>query len=190
MISKRFGWCCGVDEVGRGALAGPVVAAAVSLRRGVFPWGLRDSKKLSKPKREQIYEVLQDFSDYGIGLSTSEEIDGLNILQASLLAMRRAVKNLKVTPKVILVDGIHIPHNLSQISLAITSGDAIIPAIAASSIIAKVYRDDLMSKLSIIYPEYGWDKNSGYGTKHHMLALKKYGITPEHRCSFAPIYNM
>ncbi len=190
MIGKRYGWCCGVDEVGRGALAGPVVAAAVSLRRGVFPRGLRDSKKLSKPERERLFEILQDFSYYGIGLSTSEEIDDLNILQASLLAMRRAVKNLKVTPKVVLVDGIHLPHNLSQFSLAITSGDTIVPAIAASSIIAKVYRDNLMRNLSLIYPEYDWDKNSGYGTKHHKLALKKYGITPEHRCSFAPIYNM
>ena len=117
-------------------------------------------------------------------------IDGLNILQASLLAMRRAVKNLKVEPRVVLVDGIHLPHNLPQFSLAITSGDTIIPAIAAASIIAKVYRDNLMRKQSIIYPEYGWDKNSGYGTNHHILALKKYGITPEHRCSFAPIYNM
>ena len=190
MYGKRFGWCCGVDEVGRGALAGPVVAAAVTLRRGIFPVGLRDSKKLSKLKREKLFEIIQDSSDYGIGLATAEEIDDLNILQASLLAMTRAVKNLKATPKVVLVDGIHLPHNLSQFALSITSGDMVIPAIAASSIIAKVYRDNLMRKLSLIYPEYGWDKNVGYGTSHHRMALKKYGKTSEHRCSFAPIYNM
>ena len=190
MYVKRFGWCCGVDEVGRGALAGPVVAAAVTLRRGIFPKGLRDSKKLSKLKREQLFEDIKGFADYGIGLSTAQEIDGLNILQASLLAMRRAVNNLKVTPGVVLVDGIHLPNKLPQFGLAIISGDTIIPAIAASSIIAKVYRDNLMLKLSVSYPEYGWDKNVGYGTDHHLMALKKYGITPEHRCSFSPVYNI
>ena len=190
MYVKRFGWCCGVDEVGRGALAGPVVAAAVTLRRGIFPKGLRDSKKLSKLKREKLFEDIKGFADYGIGLSTAQEIDGLNILQASLLAMKRAVNNLKVSPRVVLVDGIHLPNNLPQYGLAIISGDTSIPAIAASSIIAKVYRDNLMLKLSVSYPEYGWDKNAGYGTDHHLVALKKYGITPEHRCSFSPVYNI
>lgn len=179
----------GVDEVGRGPLAGPVISAAIVLNKEKIPEGINDSKKLSKKKREVINEELISQHKFAIGIASVEEIDKINILQASLLAMKRAVLNLNIKPQTILVDGNKLP-DLEYNMYPIIKGDSKSISIAAASIIAKVYRDKLMQDLSLQYPGYYWEKNSGYGTKQHLLALNNLGITPIHRKSFAPIYNM
>ena len=179
----------GVDEVGRGPLAGPVISAAIVLNKEKIPEGINDSKKLSKKKREVINEELISQHNFAIGIASVEEIDKINILQASLLAMKRAVLNLNIKPQTILVDGNKLP-DLEYNMYPIIKGDSKSISIAAASIIAKVYRDKLMQDLSLQYPGYYWEKNSGYGTKQHLLALDNLGVTPIHRKSFAPIYNM
>ena len=179
----------GVDEVGRGPLAGPVISAAIILNKEKIPEGINDSKKLSKKKREVINEELISQHSFAIGIASVEEIDKINILQASLLAMKRAVLNLNIKPQTILVDGNKLP-DLKYNMYPIIKGDSKSISIAAASIIAKVYRDKLMQDLSLQYPGYYWEKNSGYGTKQHLLALDNLGVTPIHRKSFAPIYNM
>ena len=179
----------GVDEVGRGPLAGPVISAAIILNKEKIPEGINDSKKLSKKKREVINEELISQHSFAIGMASVEEIDKINILQASLLAMKRAVLNLNIKPQTILVDGNKLP-DLEYNMYSIIKGDSKSISIAAASIIAKVYRDKLMHDLSLQYPGYYWEKNSGYGTKQHLLALNSLGVTPIHRKSFAPIYNM
>ena len=179
----------GVDEVGRGPLAGPVISAAIILNKEMIPVGINDSKKLSKKKREVINEELISQHSFAIGIASVEEIDKINILQASLLAMKRAVLNLNIKPQTILVDGNTLP-DLEYNMYPIIKGDSKSISIAAASIIAKVYRDKLMQDLSLQYPGYYWEKNSGYGTKQHLLALNNLGVTPIHRKSFAPIYNM
>lgn len=179
----------GVDEVGRGPLAGPVISAAIVLNKEKIPEGINDSKKLSKKKREVINEELISQHKFAIGIASVEEIDKINILQASLLAMKRAVLNLNIKPQTILVDGNKLP-DLEYNMYPIIKGDNKSISIAAASIIAKVYRDKLMQDLSLQYPGYYWEKNSGYGTKQHLLALNNLGVTPIHRKSFAPIYNM
>jgi ribonuclease HII len=179
----------GVDEVGRGPLAGPVISAAIILNKEKIPEGINDSKKLSKKKREFINEELISQHSFAIGIASVEEIDKINILQASLLAMKRAVLNLNIKPQTILVDGNKLP-DLEYNMYPIIKGDSKSISIAAASIIAKVYRDKLMQDLSLQYPGYYWEKNSGYGTKQHLLALDNLGVTPIHRKSFAPIYNM
>ena len=179
----------GVDEVGRGPLAGPVISAAIILNKEMIPEGINDSKKLSKNKREFINEELISQHSFAIGIASVEEIDKINILQASLLAMKRAVLNLNIKPQTILVDGNKLP-DLEYNMYPIIKGDSKSISIAAASIIAKVYRDKLMQDLSLQYPGYYWEKNSGYGTKQHLLALNNLGVTPIHRKSFAPIYNM
>ena len=179
----------GVDEVGRGPLAGPVISAAIILNKEKIPEGINDSKKLSKKKREVINEELISQHNFAIGIASVEEIDKINILQASLLAMKRAVLNLNIKPQSILVDGNKLP-DLEYNMYPIIKGDSKSISIAAASIIAKVYRDKLMQDLSLQYPGYYWEKNSGYGTKQHLLALDNLGVTPIHRKSFAPIYNM
>ena len=179
----------GVDEVGRGTLAGPVISAAIILNKEKIPEGINDSKKLSKKKREVINEELISQHSFAIGMASVEEIDKINILQASLLAMKRAVLNLNIKPQTILVDGNKLP-DLEYNMYPIIKGDSKSISIAAASIIAKVYRDKLMQDLSLQYPGYYWEKNSGYGTKQHLLALNSLGVTPIHRKSFAPIYNM
>ena len=179
----------GVDEVGRGPLAGPVISAAIILNKEKIPEGINDSKKLSKKKREVINEELISQHSFAIGIASVEEIDKINILQASLLAMKRAVLNLNIKPQTILVDGNKLP-DLEYNMYPIIKGDSKSISIAAASIIAKVYRDKLMQDLSLQYPGYYWEKNSGYGTKQHLLALNSLGVTPIHRKSFAPIYNI
>ena len=179
----------GVDEVGRGPLAGPVISAAIILNKEKIPEGINDPKKLSKKKREVINEELISQHKFAIGIASVEEIDKINILQASLLAMKRAVLNLNIKPQTILVDGNKLP-DLEYNMYPIIKGDSKSISIAAASIIAKVYRDKLMQDLSLQYPGYYWEKNSGYGTKQHLLALNNLGVTPIHRKSFAPIYNM
>ncbi len=179
----------GVDEVGRGPLAGPVVAAAVIIDINNIPDGINDSKKLSKINRLKISDEIKKYSIYSIAEASVKEIDEINILQASLLAMKRAIEGLAKKPMTILVDGKFKPKTNFQ-THSIIKGDTQSLSIAASSIIAKVYRDNLMRDYSKKYPGYLWEKNAGYGTKEHLLAIKKCGITPIHRKSFKPIHNI
>jgi ribonuclease HII len=174
----------GLDEVGRGSLAGPVVASAVILPCQLFIPGIKDSKKLTPKKREYIYSNIFDKADsIGIGIVESEIIDKINIAQASFLAMKRAILNLKEIPNYLLVDGFRIPH-LKIPQLALTKGEDKSISIAAASIIAKVYRDNIMIKFHHKYPQYHFDKNKGYGTREHFRALRKYGASEIHRKSF------
>ena len=186
---KKIFITAGVDEVGRGCLAGPVIAAAVILKKGINLKILRDSKKISYKKREKIAEHIKQNSYFGIGVSSVEEIQNLNILQASLLSMKRAIDKLKIKPELILVDGKFAPKGIKNYK-TIINGDEKIKEISAASIIAKVYRDRLMIKLSDKYSNYAWERNFGYGTKDHMDGLKKFGITSHHRKSFKPIHNI
>lgn len=187
MLREHGGHICGVDEVGRGPLAGPVVAAAVILDPAHVPVGLNDSKKLSTAKREKLFELI---NSKALAVSFAEasvaEIDDINILQASLLAMRRAVEGLSVAPNSALVDGNKDP-GLKLPTQTLIKGDARSLSIAAASIIAKVFRDRLMQKLAKEYPDYAWEKNAGYGVPKHMAALSLVGVSPHHRRTFAPI---
>lgn len=180
----------GCDEVGRGCLAGPVVAAAVILPLDYKHKLLTDSKQLSRTKRERIkIDILRDALAYAIAEIPNEMVDQINVLQASLLGMHKALDQLSVFPELILVDGNKfipykdIPHQ------CIIKGDGKYMSIAAASILAKTYRDDLMEKLSNSHPEYGWERNVGYSTKEHRNAIEKYGITPYHRKSFKLLAN-
>ena len=190
LIHSGYSIIAGVDEVGRGPLAGPVTAAAVILDPLNIPENLNDSKLLSLKKREKIYEELMYTSTFAIAHVSPEEIDKLNILQASLLAMVNAVSKLNVTPNHILIDGNKVPEQLGGMATAIVKGDSKVASIAAASIIAKVTRDRLMRDLDSDFPVYEWAKNSGYPTKCHMNAILNYGITPHHRRSFKPIHNI
>ena len=190
LISKGCSIIAGVDEVGRGPLAGPVTAAAVILDPLNIPDNLNDSKVLSSKKREKLFEELKSSSICAVAHVSPEEIDKLNILQASLLAMVNAVTNLKVKPKHILIDGNKVPDRLVGRATAIVKGDRKVLSIAAASIIAKVTRDKLMHDLGSEFPVYGWAKNAGYPTKCHMNAIVKYGVTPHHRRSFKPVHNI
>ncbi len=177
----------GVDEVGRGPLAGPVVAAAVILPTNFANPGLRDSKKLSEKKREAFYKIIVDSAiAVGIGQASVQEIDQINILRASLLAMQRAIAQLSQAPTLVLVDGKDLP-TMPYPGQAIIGGDDKILAISAASIIAKVTRDRSMLELSKQFPHYGFERHKGYGTKQHLEAIKAHGITCHHRLSFAPI---
>ena len=179
----------GVDEVGRGPLAGPVIAAAVILDRKNIPEGINDSKKIPKAKRILLAEKIKENSIYAYGAASEIEIDEINILQASLLAMKRASDRLSVVPKTTLIDGNFKP-DIKNNTISIIKGDSKSVSIAAASILAKVYRDEIMLKYSKQFPEYGFQTNSGYGTKEHLSALKNYGITPIHRKSFKPVHNI
>tara|TARA_B100001057_G_C22800284_1_gene931258 strand:- start:994 stop:1563 length:570 start_codon:yes stop_codon:yes gene_type:complete len=181
---------CGIDEAGRGSWAGPVVAAAVVLPEDYDLSGLNDSKKLSKKTRNELFRKIISNYEFGVGFSSSKEIDKINILEATFLAMDRAINNLKKIPDYALIDGNQFPKNFPVNGMSITKGDQKIPSISAASVIAKVSRDNFMKKMSEIYPGYGWENNFGYGVKKHFLALKTLGITPIHRHSFKPIYNM
>tara|TARA_Y100000590_G_scaffold363662_1_gene421447 strand:+ start:1204 stop:1782 length:579 start_codon:yes stop_codon:yes gene_type:complete len=180
----------GVDEVGRGSLIGPVYAAAVILNKKIDKSKLKDSKKLSKKNRNILEKYIKKNSIWSIGSASLSEIEKLNILNASLLAMKRAIKKLKKKPKLILIDGNKIPKIKSYQLKYVIKGDEKIAEISAASIIAKVSRDRLISKMSKKYIGYFWNKNSGYGTKDHLLAIKKYGITKYHRRTFKPIHNI
>lgn len=181
----------GLDEVGRGPLAGPVMAAAVYIpleNRNHAVWdSVRDSKKLSQIKRETLFPLIQNQCLYAVAVASVEEIDTLNILQATFLAMRRAVEMLPITPAHLLIDGNRTPKNWQWTSRAIVKGDSKSVSIAAASILAKVTRDKLMTELAKDYPHYGWDRNAGYGAPVHLAALDIHGITPHHRMSFAPV---
>ena len=196
-IENEFkGNVCGVDEAGRGPWVGPVVAGAVIfLSREINPEllnGINDSKKLSAKKREKLYDLLlteerAGHITYGIGEASAAEIDELNILQATFLAMKRAVQKLKTVPTQALIDGNRLPADFVCPCSCYIGGDGRSYSIAAASILAKVYRDNLLKNLAQKYPGYGFEKNAGYGTKDHIEALKKYGVTPEHRKSYRPI---
>ncbi|MGL3828198.1 ribonuclease HII [Candidatus Pelagibacter ubique HIMB4] len=177
----------GVDEVGRGSLIGPVYAAAVILNKNVNLKILKDSKSIKKDKREILSKYIKKNSIWAIAKSSKDEIDKINILQASLLAMKRAIKKLKKKPSQVLVDGNKVPLMNNYKIKAIIKGDKKIPAISAASIIAKVARDNFIISLSKKNKGYYWDKNFGYGTKQHLKALKKLGITKYHRKTFAPV---
>jgi len=187
-------WICGVDEAGRGPLVGSVVAGAVVLDPNQPITGLRDSKKISPARREQLYEeIMQKARAWGVGEASPSEIDELNILQATLLAMRRAVEalveGLGEWPSKALIDGNRCPE-LPIASEAIIKGDAKEPAISAASIIAKVTRDRQMHTLHLRYPQYGFNQHMGYPTEVHMQALKQYGPCVEHRQTFSPVRNL
>ncbi len=179
----------GVDEVGRGCLAGPVVSAAVILKDSINLKLLKDSKKISFKKRLEISEHIKLNSYYSIGIASVDEILDLNILRASLLSMKRAVDKLSKKPELVLIDGNFAPQGLKNFK-TIINGDEKIKVISAASIIAKVYRDNLMIKLSEKFSNYAWDSNFGYGTKAHLNGLKKFGITSHHRKGFKPLHKM
>lgn len=190
------GVVAGVDEAGRGPWVGPVAAGcAVFLSRDVdarLLENLNDSKKLSKKKREMLFDLLQKEAEkgtmkLGIGLASVAEIDEINILNASFLAMKRAIEKAGVQPALVLVDGNLVPRDFGWAVKTVIKGDGKSYSIAAASILAKVYRDRLMEEMARQYPGYGFEKNAGYGTKAHIEGLKKFGVTPEHRRSYAPV---
>jgi len=188
---KKFGIVAGVDEAGRGPLAGPVVTATVILDLKKIIPGLNDSKKLSEKKREELYEIItKEAICWEIKIVSPEIIDEINILQATLFGMEEAVLSLKVKPDLCLIDGNKIPKKLIGFSEAIVKGDAKIASIAAASILAKVTRDRLMHKLHKKFPQYNFKKNKGYPTKEHIAALDKYGILDCHRKSYKPIQQL
>jgi len=180
----------GVDEVGRGCLAGPVFAAAVILNNNINTKNIKDSKKINFQNRILLSEYIKKNSIYAVGIASVSEIYKINILNASLLSMERALKKLRERPSVAYIDGIFTPENTSIKCKTFIKGDEKIASISAASIIAKVSRDLFMIKLSKKYPKYKWDKNFGYGTYAHLNGLKKYGITKHHRKKFKPIHNM
>jgi len=178
---------CGVDEAGRGPWAGPVVAAAAILDPARLPPGIDDSKALSEARREVLFDAIRANALVGVGAASVAEIAQFNILQASLLAMRRAVLALPVQPGHALIDGKHCPRELPCAATAVVDGDAKCLSIAAASIIAKVIRDRLMLRLDGRYPGYGWSRNKGYGTAAHRAGLERLGATRHHRLDFAPL---
>ena len=180
----------GVDEVGRGSLIGPVYAAAVILNKSINTKILKDSKSLSKNKRKEISTYIKKNSIWAIGQASVREIEKINILQASLLAMKRAIIKLKKKPSLVLIDGNKLPNIKNYNLKYIIKGDQKIPSISAASIIAKVSRDKFVTTLSKNFKNYRWDTNSGYGTKEHIKAIKKFGVTKYHRKTFAPIFQI
>ena len=180
----------GVDEAGRGPLAGPVVAAAVVLDLASVPEGLNDSKLLTAKKRSALFEMILTCAEVGVGLASVAEIDEFNILRASHLAMNRAIAELDVAPDHVLIDGNLVPRDLTLSATAVVKGDSLSLSIAAASIVAKTRRDAIMWDLAQQYPGYGWERNQGYPTKCHKEALRNLGVTPHHRRSFKPVHNM
>ncbi|MES1989760.1 MAG: ribonuclease HII [Pseudomonadota bacterium] len=180
---------CGIDEAGRGPLAGPVVAGAAVIDMDRLPHGLNDSKKLTHKMRERLFAELMQSADIGIGIATVEEIDEINILQATMLAMTRALAALAMPPAFALIDGNRVPK-FAMPARAIVKGDARVLSIAAASIAAKVSRDRMMVEIAKTHPDYGFERHMGYGTRMHLDALKRLGPTIHHRRSFAPVRNM
>ncbi len=181
---RGYNAVCGVDEAGRGPLAGPVCAAAVLLPKGLILEGVNDSKKLSEKKREALFDIItEQAEDWSIGFATVEEIEEINILNAAMLAMKRAVEGLKIPVDFAIIDGNRKP-SLNIDCEAVVKGDAKSMSVAAASILAKVSRDRILRQYAIDYPQYGFEKHKGYGTKLHVEALKKYGPCEVHRPSF------
>ncbi len=190
LIRKGYKAIAGVDEVGRGCIAGPVTAAAVILNPQKIPSGLNDSKKLNLKNREKIFQSIQDTCTFCVAHSSVEEIDQINILQATLLSMKRAILGLHIKPDFVLIDGNKSPEGLQSNSETIVKGDSKSLSIAAASIVAKITRDRFMSCLDKEFPGYNWSQNAGYPTKMHKSAILNIGITPYHRRSFKPVYNI
>ena len=188
--AQGFAAIAGVDEVGRGPLAGPVCAAAVILDPEHIPAGLNDSKKLTPRSREALYDQIMDMADVSLAEATVAEIDEHNILRASHIAMVRAIAGLGQKADHALIDGNMIPRGLDIPAQTIIKGDARSLSISAASIVAKVWRDRHMVDLAQQYPHYGWEKNAGYPTAQHKLGLAQFGVTPHHRRSFKPIHNI
>ena len=182
-----FDVIAGVDEAGRGPLAGPVVSAAVILKKNTYIKNLDDSKKLTPEVRHSVYEeILKKAQDFGVGIVDNLTIDSINILEATKLSMKIAVEKLEIKPRLVLIDG-HTPISIEFLQKTIVDGDALSASIAAASVIAKVTRDTLMEKFDKKFPNYGFAKHKGYGTKFHMEAIKMFGPCPIHRKSFAPV---
>ena len=179
----------GVDEVGRGCLAGPVVSAAVIFKKNISLKKIKDSKKINFSDRLEIADYIKKNSYYSVGVASVNEIFKYNILKASLISMRRAIKKLSLKPSLILIDGPFAPEGIKNYK-TIIRGDSKVKCISAASIIAKTYRDLLMIKLSEKFSNYAWERNFGYGTRDHLRGLKKFGITSHHRKGFKPIYKM
>ena len=180
----------GVDEVGRGSLAGPVFAAAVILNSNINTQDIKDSKKIPFKKRILLSKYIKKNSIYAVGTASVKEINKINILNASLLSMKRALSKLKIKPSIAYIDGLFIPKKMRIKCKACVKGDEKIISIAAASIVAKAARDLFMISLGKKFPKYRWNKNFGYGTTEHIKGLKKYGITKHHRKKFKPIHNM
>jgi len=181
---------CGVDEAGRGPWAGPVVAAAVVLDWGRIPPGLDDSKKLTRRRRNALFDAIRAAAAVGVGIASVEEIDALNILRANDLAMLRAIGALDPAPGAALIDGNRVPPGWPCRARALVGGDGRSLSIAAASIVAKVSRDRIMAELARAHPGYDWERNMGYGTPQHRAGLIRLGVTPHHRRSFRPIHNI
>ncbi|MFU8776601.1 MAG: ribonuclease HII [Roseovarius sp.] len=189
-LSEGYLRIAGVDEVGRGPLAGPVTAAAVILDPDHIPEGLNDSKKLSATRRAALSEAIHAFAEVSVAHASVAEIDEINILRAAHLAMERAIAALNPAPDFVLIDGNLIPRGLTLPARAIVRGDAVSLSIAAASIVAKIRRDQIMWDLAQQFPGYGWERNAGYPSKSHKEALLNLGVTPHHRRSFRPVHNI
>lgn len=189
LTDQGYSYVCGVDEAGRGPLCGPVVAAACILPVGIFIEGLNDSKKLTPKKREALFgKIIENAIAYSIAEASVEEIDELNILEADMLAMKRAIEGLSIKPDYALIDG-NVSRGLPVPTMTVIHGDAISPSIAAASILAKVTRDRMCEEMDRQYPMYGIAKHKGYGTKQHMDALREFGPSPIHRKKFIRFLN-
>jgi ribonuclease HII len=192
-IHENEGLICGVDEAGRGPLAGPVIAACIFIphdQRNLSFWSdVQDSKKITAQKRERLFELITNHAKCGIGIVESDDIDRINILQATFKAMKLAYENMNFPCDVALVDGNRTPP-LPVTARTLIKGDQISTSIAAASIIAKVTRDRMMKEIHAQFPHYGWDNNAGYGTAQHLKAIEDYGPSPHHRMSFAPLNRL
>ncbi|MDA8299511.1 MAG: ribonuclease HII [Deltaproteobacteria bacterium] len=180
---------CGIDEAGRGCLAGPVVSAAVIIDKNKIPTGIKDSKQLTEPKRKEFYNIiLSSAVSYSIGIASNLEIDKINIFKAAMLSMERAFDGLSVKPDVVIIDGPIVPKGLSDISglkvIPVIKGDDRVKVVSCASVIAKVFRDGLMADVDEKYPEYGFKKHKGYATVEHKKNIRKYGLTKIHRKTF------
>ena len=187
--ARAGGPLAGVDEAGRGPLAGPVVAAAVILDRRCVPPGIADSKRLTRSERDRLFQALRASAAIGIGAASVTEIDARNILAATMLAMQRAVARLPLTPALVLIDGNRAPA-LACPAETVVKGDSRSLSIAAASIVAKVVRDRAMTRLAAAHPGFGWERNAGYGTREHRESLRRLGPTAHHRRSFAPVREL
>ena len=184
-VNSGFSCICGVDEAGRGPLAGPVCAAAVILPEGAVIEGLDDSKKLTEKKREKLYDIIKETAvAYSVAYGTLEEIESVNILEATYLAMNRAIEGLSVKPDFALIDGNRVPRGIKIPCETIVKGDSKSMSVAAASVLAKVTRDRYMRRMAETYPQYGFEKHKGYGTAAHYAAIRAYGPCPIHRPSF------